>query len=436
MIKKLRLRFIISALISIFIVLSATIAAINVANYLKAERETNHLLDKAVENERRSLNRQMSGNNGEGMPSFDENGHYFKETDPDKDAPKGQYFVTVFGEDGNIWYTSFHVVSADKESDQQMAVDVYNGNTSKGTIGNYRYKRVYVEDSIKYQYPMGMGGSQAETETPYKATYVAFVDTSESMHGVSNYLVNSLIIAAISYLVISGLIIISSHFVFRTSEESYHKQKAFVTNASHELKTPLTIISTDIEILEMDYGKNEWTESIQDQVKRLATMTNQLVTLSKLDENDLNNYPMEALNISDLANESVEAFRPTCEKREFVFNIDITPNIKINGNKNLINELFYIFLDNALKYTKEKGAIDFTLKKNNKNKIEITFSNDIEDDEIDVNQLFERFYRSASVNKKEGSGIGLSIAKEIVDLHKGKVSANIRNNKIYFTIIL
>ena len=91
-------------------------------------------------------------------------------------------------------------------------------------------------------------------------------------------------------------------------------------------------------------------------------------------------------------------------------------------------------MDNALKYTKEKGAIDLSLRKNNKNKVEIIFSNDIEDKEIDVNQLFERFYRSASVNKKEGSGIGLSIAKEIINLHKGKVSASIEDNKIYFVI--
>ena len=435
MIKKLRLRFIISALLSILFVLAATIAAINVANYIKTERETNRLLDQAIENERRSINRQMSGNNGE-MGSFGEDGHYFKETDPDKDTPRGQYFVTVFGEDGNVWYTSFHVVSANKEDDQKMAIEVYNGTSSKGTIGNYRYKKAYIESTIPNQYQMGMGsGAPEQNGTPFNATYVAFVDTTESTHSVGNYVVSSLIIASISYVVIAALIIVSSHFIFKTSEESYHKQKAFVTNASHELKTPLTIISTDIEILEMDHGKNEWTDSIQDQVKRLTVMTNQLVTLSKLDENNSKNYPMSMVSISEIAQESVNAFTPTYQTRGFKFNSEIAPNVRVNANKNLINELFYIFMDNSLKYTKEKGEINFSLKKNNKGKVEIVFSNDIEDDEIDVNQLFERFYRSASVNKKEGSGIGLSIAKEIVELHKGKVSASIKDNKIYFVII-
>ncbi len=102
--------------------------------------------------------------------------------------------------------------------------------------------------------------------------------------------------------------------------------------------------------------------------------------------------------------------------------------------KYLINELFYIFLDNALKYATPKGEIIFNVKKTNKNKLEILFSNDTDDKEVDINQLFERFYRSPKNSKKEGSGIGLSIAKEIIELHKGKVSASLRNGKIYFNI--
>ena len=90
-------------------------------------------------------------------------------------------------------------------------------------------------------------------------------------------------------------------------------------------------------------------------------------------------------------------------------------------------------MDNALKYTKEKGFINLSVKKN-KLRTEIVFSNDIEDDEMDVNLLFERFYRSPKSNKKEGSGIGLSIAKEIVDLHKAKINVFIKNQKIFFVI--
>ena len=432
MIKKLRLRFIISALISILVVLSATMSAINIANILKTSRETNNSLDQIVESERRSLKNQYSRSNGE-VTFYDEKGNLFKESDPGKDAPRGQYFVTVIGADDSVWYTNFHMISDDKEMDQLKAIKVYNSGKTEGSQDSFRYKVVHAVDTYHYQMMMGMGMQPTDMEGTIDATYVAFVDTHESTNAVSNYLVNSLVIAGIAYLVIAGLIVISSHFVFKTSEESYRKQKAFVTNASHELKTPLTIINTDLEILEMDNIKNEWTDSIRDQVRRLSTMTKQLVTLSKLDENDLQNYPFASFSLTTLAKETINDFLPLFDQRGFTFNSDVAEDVEIRANRYLMGELLYIFLDNALKYAKEKGEISLTLK-NNKSKIELTFSNDLEDDDIDTTQLFERFYRSPSSSKKEGSGIGLSIAKEIIDLHKGKVDVEVKNQKIYFVI--
>ena len=124
------------------------------------------------------------------------------------------------------------------------------------------------------------------------------------------------------------------------------------------------------------------------------------------------------------------------KNRELKFKYDIAEDIDIKANRYLINELFYIFLDNALKYAKDKGEVNFSLKRNINKRIEINFSNDIEDNEIDTNQLFERFYRSPNSSSKEGSGIGLSIAKEIVELHKGRITADIKDQEIIFNIIL
>ena len=475
MIRKLRLRFIISALLSIFLVLAATILAINVSNYVKAERETNQLLDKVVDRERESLVKQNSfdytnmgqqqggqgqqggGGWGGGNPGGSEmppegsgqnkpEEFHFTESDPDKDDPHGQYFVCVLNTDGSVEYTYFHMITTDKEADQQMAVDVYKSKKESGKIGNYTYKVVTKSDIAKQRYYSGGSWNSSlyrwenelvDQDVTFEATYVAFVDTTESMHAVSNFIVSSIVVAVVSYTVLAALIVMSSHFVFKTSEESYRKQKAFITNASHELKTPLTIINTDVEILKMDHGRNEWSDSISDQVRRLTMMTNQLVTLSKLDEGNLKNYPFSLFSLSKIAKESADAFIPTYEKAGFTFNCEIEEGIEIKANQYLINELFYIFLDNAYKYTTPKGQISFAVKRNNKNKLEITFTNDTDDDEVDINQLFERFYRSphASNNKKEGSGIGLSIAKEIIDLHKGKVSTSLNNGKISFNII-
>ena len=148
----------------------------------------------------------------------------------------------------------------------------------------------------------------------------------------------------------------------------------------------------------------------------------------------MSNYPFTTLPLTAIAKESINAFAATFEKNGFKFTSNIDEDLTIKGNRYLINELFYIFMDNALKYAKPNGEINVSVKKN-KNRVEINFDNDIEDDEVDVNQLFERFYRSPHSNKKEGSGIGLSIAKEIVDLHKAKITASIKDQRIYFNII-
>lgn len=403
MIKKLRLRFIIAALLSILVVLSATIATINIVNYVNADREAQRSLDMIVENEH--MDREGGGGfvPGQGRPGDNRN--------------REHYFTVILNAEGEpiIWNTS-HIFTISEDEAKELAVKVFESNKTQGQIDTLRYKK------------------ETYGVEPFTSTYIAFVDVSEKMNAFNDFLRSSIIVSSVSYAIIAALIIISSHFVFKTSEESYRKQKAFITNASHELKTPLTIISTDVEILKMDHGDNEWTDSISDQVRRLTTMTNQLVTLSRLDEDSMSNYPLTMISLTDVAKESVSAFVPTFDKNGLKFSSAIDDGLMMKGNHSLLNELFYIFMDNALKYAKHNGEVKLLIKKN-KNKVEINFSNDIEDNEVDVNQLFERFYRSPHSNKKEGSGIGLSIAKEIVELHKGKITASIKDNKIYFNIV-
>ena len=455
MIKKLRLRFIIAALLSVLFVLAATIAGINVANNVKTDREINETLNGLVsdlDNNTRLMYRIPEAKEKE-KPNNKPNSKP-EETNPGgmggyrQPSIKGQYFYYAYTvisysdreqpEEQMPISDYTHVISAEAEDAQEMAMNVLNGDSSEGKMEHYRYKKSVITYKYKItRQPWETGTWESyDVDAEANSTYVVFVDIAEKMHGVNNYFLNSLLIASIAYTLLAFMIIVSSHFIFKTSEESYKKQKAFVTNASHELKTPLTIISTDLEILEMDNIKNEWTESIKDQVGRLTVMTKQLVTLSRLDENDLKNYPFEAFSLTKVAEESADSFAPTYEQRKYHFTSDIAKDINIVGNKYLINELFYILLDNALKYTKEKGEISISVKRLNNKKVEILFSNDIADKEIDTKQLFERFYRSPNSSRKDGSGIGLSIAKEIVELHKGRISASIKYEKIYFTINL
>ena len=452
MIRKLRLRFILVALLSVLVVLSATIASINIYNYSKVRREAQSTLKRAIDQNSRVMDFYGGGQGGQqggenpgnpgdpgdpgqggqgdpgGNPGGQPGGDWNWEDMYDENLTREHYFIVCFDKEGNIDNTrsryngifagsydySTGQYTSNQEQYEAIATKIYATNSNSGATDNLWYRR--------------------EQKNDY--TYLAFIDTNSRMNNFNTFLYTSLAVSGISYSVLAALIIISSFFVFRTTEEAYRKQKAFITNASHELKTPLTIISTDLDLIEMDNVKNEWTASMRDQVSRLVTMTNQLVTLSRIEENDAKNYPFDSFDLSKLANDCAETFAPTYKQNDFKFDYKIAENINMKANKALINELFYIFLDNALKYTKENGAISLEVKNRGRD-VEIVFSNDVKDDDVvDTKQMFERFYRSPNSNKKEGSGVGLSIAKEIINLHKGKINTVIKDKVIIFTIVL
>ena len=266
-------------------------------------------------------------------------------------------------------------------------------------------------------------------------TYVGFVDVKEKIEDSNRYLLVSSLVSLGAYLVLIGLIVVASKIAFKSSEEAYKKQKRFITNASHELKTPITVISADLDLIEMDSGKNEWSESIRDQLTRLTEMTNQLVTLSKLEEDDPSRFPFNDFSLNEVCKPIVDSYYPLFKNADIKFAFNSSGNLTMYGNKSLIDELIRIFLDNSLKYTGgEIKSSYFTISENNKGKIEFRFSNTInKDDEVDTKQIMERFYRSPS-SKKEGSGIGLSIAQEIINLHKGKIVVDKNSSTINFTI--
>ena len=396
MIKKLRLRFILAALLSVLFVLSCTMLIINGLDYSSMESHAQTTLANIND------------------VGTDEYSYYMNPNRPmnrDDGFLREHYFLVDFDSNGEVTRTNFmHIFSINEEEGVEMAKKVYAKESKTGSSGNFRYQKREKEDKLT----------------------IAFLDITEKVNSFNNSLVTSLTVSGISYGAFAVIIVLASLIAFRNSAESYRKQKAFITNASHELKTPLTIISTDLEIIEMDYGQNEWSESIRDQVNRLTTMTNQLVTLSKLGE-DSSNYQFETISLSELAKACIDSFLPSFQKRGLSFKQEIGEQIIMRGSKNLLNELFYIFFDNALKYAKDNGEVGVKIEPN-KGKINLTFYNDIDDDEIDTSQLMERFYRSPNA-KKEGTGIGLSIAKEIIEHHKGKINISIKNNKIIFAIV-
>ena len=398
MIKKLRRKFILISALSVFFVLFVTIAAINIWNYVSIENNAQISLREIIEKGPRQ-DEGPGGQRGEAQI----------------DLRQEHYFVVSFDTNGAIQQIDnrqmFILTQAECE---ELALKVYNNELNGGKYDTFRYTKSTNNDGN---------------------TYVAFLDLKEKLDSFNNFLLVSSLVSVGAYAILIGLIMVASKLAFKSSEEAYTKQKRFITNASHELKTPITVISADLDLIEMDSGKNEWSESIRDQLIRLTDMTNQLVTLSKLEEEDPTRFPFADFSINEVCKKTADSYVSSFEKEGIKFAYNITGNITMHGNRGLIDELVHIFLENSLKYTGgESKSSYFVVSENNKGKIEFRFSNTIDkDDEVDIKQIMERFYRSPS-NKKEGSGVGLSIAQEIINLHKGKISVDKNGSTINFLI--
>lgn len=397
MIKKLRNKFILISMLSVFFVLAITVGAINISNYATIESNARAVLTEVIN---QGTKEEMVGMPGEGKRV---------------ELRQEHYFVVSFNPDGSInKVNNRQMFMFSEEECKDLATKVYNDELKGGKYGEWRYLKAIKADGL---------------------TYVGFVDFKERLDSFNNFLLTSSLISAGAYIVLLGLIVFSSRIVFKSSEEAYKKQKRFITNASHELKTPLTVISADMDIIEMDAGKSEWSESVRDQVKRLTEMANQLVTLSKLEEEDASRYPFEDFSLNEVANKAAEAFEQSFKKENIKFSYNVASNITMHGNRYLVDELIYIFLDNSLKYTGgDNKSSYFVVSEDNKGNIELRFSNTIsKEDQVDTKQIMERFYRSPS-NTKEGSGVGLSIAQEIINLHRGKIKVDKNNSTISFII--
>lgn len=387
-------------MLSVLIVLVVTFSSINISNFVTTENNATTAVSEVI---RQGTDDVVPGEGPGGEPGGK------------VELREVHYFIVSFNQDGSINASNTrHMFMFSETECKELATKVYNNQLTGGKYNSFRFGKSVKDDGL---------------------TYVGFVDIREKLNSANQYLLISSLVALGALLAFAGLVILGSNIVFKPAEEAYKNQKRFITNASHELKTPLTIISADLDLIEMDSGKNEWSDSIRDQLTRLNNMTNQLVTLSKLEEEDNTRFPFEDFSVNEVCNKAIEAFSLSFKKEDIKFSSNVTGNITMFGNKYLIDELIYIFLDNSLKYTGgEMKSSYFVVSKNSKGKIEFRFSNTIDkDDEVDIKQMLDRFYRSPS-NKKEGSGVGLSIAKEIVNLHKGTIKVDKNITSLTFVI--
>lgn len=407
MIKQLRRKFIAVAMSAILLVLGSIIAVMNVVNYLNVVQNADYLLQILAENNGVFPREDRKRNDG---------GFQGREMTPETPF-ETRYFTVLLQSNGTVVSADTgRIAAVSTATAQEYAKTLYQSGKHSGFLEKYRFNVL---------------------ETNSGQMYI-FLDCGKEFSSFYAFLLASVFVSLGGILVIFLLVLLFSKLAVKPFAENYEKQKRFITDASHEIKTPLTIIDASTEVLEMEQGESSWTASIKNQVKRLSALTDQLVFLSHMDEE---NHMLQKIDfpLSDILLETAQSFQAVAEAQGKTLLLEIQPNLSYYGEAGSIVQLLSILLDNAMKYSDGAGQIFLRLKQVGKNR-EITVENTVAQlPQGNLNMLFERFYRADSSRSTEtgGYGIGLSAAKAIVTAHKGKISAQSKEkNHIVFKILL
>ena len=404
MLKKMRWRFIGAAMAAFTAVVLTLLCFVNLWNYHSVTAQQDEALTRLMEVE----DQQTPFSPGRGAPPFDDWSHF---------SPEVQYSLRFFSvhydTNGIVSRVNQDYITSISESDAETYADaVLESGKAHGYESGYRYLVSTAEDE----------------------TVVLFLNSERELQTMRSLLWITLAIAAACLVVVFGLVVLFSRRAITPYLKNMEAQKQFITNASHELKTPLTAISTSADVLAMEHDGDEWVHNIQVQSGRLSKLITSLVALSRLDEE--NPFPVRTeFSLSDALWEISEPFGSLAQAKGKAYTQDIADGLTVTGDRTAIQQMFSILLDNALKYSPDGGSISLTTQRSGK-RAEVTVSNTVDTAQsIDTTRLFDRFYRADESHSGavSGTGIGLSIVKATVEAHGGTISVRQEGCVMIFT---
>ena len=276
-------------------------------------------------------------------------------------------------------------------------------------------------------------------KTPMGNSYI-FTDVSRESDMFESLYKTSAVIGIIAFLIFFVISIFLANWAVKPVEEAWNKHKQFIADASHELKTPLTVITTNAELMqseESDENRKKFTDNILTMSKQMRGLVESMLEIARLDNGELKKE-FSVFDLSETVSDAILPFEALFFEKEQIFDSEIENGIKINGNREQIRQVVEIFLDNANKYSPENAKINLTLKKHGKKQCKLTVSSEGETiPEEELRNIFKRFYRGDKTRQMNHSyGLGLSIAESIVKEHSGKITAESKNGINMFIVQL
>lgn len=278
---------------------------------------------------------------------------------------------------------------------------------SQGEYGDFIYSMLFTENGFR----------------------LCVIDQSPQQAFMDQVMLTTVLCSFVALIILFIIVYFLSYWIVRPIETALKKQQQFISDASHELKTPLTIISANTDILKNDYGNVQWLANIQQQVSRMNTLVGEMLSLAKLQED----APLvfSDFNLSSAVLNSVLPFDCVAFEKHKLLDTDIAPGITYHGDEGCVKKAVTILVDNALKYAVDGGEVRVSLKTENGRPVLGVYNTGCTIEEKDKDRVFERFYRKDASRSSQtgGSGLGLAILKAIADKNKWKIAVQVKTGE-------